>query len=194
MRNVVGIDPVRVAHVLEGFQYPVKIHITLVGQSLAKAVTAADQIAIMHQEDRITAAEVLYEGVDLIGRIFEHFGNRADTEIPAVVRAALNLNETLHALKIVEDLVHAPVAGRSGRVFLRIAHPNLEFFGYWNYPFEQIFDPLPVHLGGDAPGIGQLGLILGRNLIEAERGVVKPAAAFFFLSAVDGQDTGIIAQ
>ena len=46
----------------------------------------------------------------------------------------------------------------------------------------------------DAPGLGQLGLFLFRDPVQAEGGVVVATATFFLFGTVDGQDARVIAQ
>ena len=51
--DVVGINAVTIARVLEGLQYPVEVHISFIGQGLAEAVASAEEVAVVNQEDRI---------------------------------------------------------------------------------------------------------------------------------------------
>src|SRR5579862_6069111 len=124
---------------------------------------AAFDVAEVHVEDFLAAAEITDHVEDLAAGLLQHFAHRALAEVQAVIRAGMHGDEALEAVHTAQHAIHAAKSlnTRHGRIVRMAGDANFGFLGHRHHAIKKILDALPKHIGIERAGLGERRLLLG---------------------------------
>src|SRR5690606_17930564 len=151
--NMVRHQHAVIAYIPQGFDYLIKVHVTVVGIDFLKIVPASFDIAQMDIENLVPFSYPFDDGQDFCFGILQPFSSGTQTKIEAMGFTVIKLSKPLDTLKNIRAVPSgdSSITNRGWGIGYMVAQLHFIFFGYRKNSVQQIGDALVNLINGNIP-------------------------------------------